>query len=99
VPQPLSQLATYMMAKNPGVRYQSAAIVAEQIAAFVDPNVLYAQPPPAPATLGNYEQFVRQKHAVLATPKKPAGIPVVIASGDTAPKGAAAPETGSSRCR
>jgi hypothetical protein len=85
VPQPLSQLVTYMMAKNPAVRYQSAAIVAEQIAAFVDPNVLYAQPPPAPATLANFEQFVRQKHAALAAPAKPATMPVVVkVAGDDA---------------
>ena len=57
VPQPLAQLVTYMMAKNPAVRYQSAAIVAEQIAAFVDPNVLYAQPPQPPATLAGFEQL------------------------------------------
>ncbi|HEX5102501.1 MAG TPA: protein kinase, partial [Pirellulaceae bacterium] len=74
VPQPLAQLVTYMMAKNPQVRYQSAAIVAEQIAAFVDPNVLYAQPPQPAATLGSFEQFVRQKHAALSAPKKPAGM-------------------------
>ena len=80
VPQPLAQLVTYMMAKNPAVRYQSAAIVAEQIAIFVDPNVLYAQPPQPPATLANFEHFVRQKHAALAAPK-PTGIPVVIATG------------------
>jgi hypothetical protein len=90
VPQPLAQLATYMMAKNPAVRYQSAAIVAEQIAVFVDPNVLYAQPPQPPATLANFEHFVRQKHAALAAPK-PAGIPVVVSAGaGAAGQGAAA---------
>ena len=41
VPQPLAQLVAYLMAKNPAVRYQSAALVAEQLAAFVDPAALY----------------------------------------------------------
>jgi eukaryotic-like serine/threonine-protein kinase len=93
VPQPLAQLVTYMMAKNPAVRYQSAAIVAEQIGAFIDPNVLYAQPPQPPATLAGFEQFVRQKHAALAAPKRPAGMPVVVSVGGAAgvsPSGAAA---------
>jgi serine/threonine-protein kinase len=37
VPQPLAQLVAYMMAKNATVRYQSAALVAEQLAPLVDP--------------------------------------------------------------
>lgn len=85
VPQPLAQLALYMMAKNPAVRYQSAAIVAEQISAFVDPQTLYAQPPQPPATLTGYEHFVRQKQAQLATPKRPAGVPAINTSGGSAP--------------
>jgi hypothetical protein len=95
VPQPLAQLAMYLMAKNPAVRYQSAAIVAEQISAFVDPQALYAPPPGAPATLPGFEQFVRQKHAQLAAPKRPATPAFAINTGDGAaaiPRGTAVAE-------
>lgn len=68
VPQPVGQIAAYMMAKNPAVRFPSAAIVAEQLAAFVDPASLYAQPPPAPATLGSFEHYLRHQQARLAQP-------------------------------
>jgi len=75
VPQPLAQLVAYMMAKNSTVRFQSAAMVAEQLGAYVDPAALYAQPPPPPATLATYEHYVRQKQARLveaAPPTAPA---------------------------
>jgi serine/threonine protein kinase len=55
IPQPLAQLVTYLMAKNPGVRYQSAAVVAEQLGMFVEPAAIRIQPPAEPPTLGAYE--------------------------------------------
>ncbi|MCI0361229.1 MAG: hypothetical protein L0211_22335, partial [Planctomycetaceae bacterium] len=61
VPQPLAQLVAYLMAKNPAVRYQSAALVAEQLAVFVEPAAIYAQLPPAAPTLASYEAYVRQR--------------------------------------
>lgn len=63
VPQPLAQLVTYMLAKNPQVRYQSPAIVAEQLSAFVDPAQLYANPPQPLPTQAGYEHWVQQKQA------------------------------------
>ena len=74
VPQPLAQLVAYMMAKNPAVRLQSAAIVAEQLAVFVDPAVIYLPPPQPPATLAVYEHFIRQKQLRLAQPQPAAAI-------------------------
>lgn len=71
VPQPLAQLVTYMLAKNPQVRYQSPAIVAEQLAPFIDPGLLYTNPPqPLPTQIG-YEHWVQQKQAQLAAAAAP----------------------------
>jgi eukaryotic-like serine/threonine-protein kinase len=66
VPPPLAQIVAYMMAKNPAVRFQSAVQVAEQLAHFVEPAALHAQPPAAPATLARYEQHVRTKQPLPA---------------------------------
>lgn len=67
VPPQLGQLVAFMMAKNPVVRFQSASIVAEQLAPFVDPQVLYLQPPPCPATQATYENWIAQKQSQLAS--------------------------------
>jgi hypothetical protein len=67
-PQPLAQLVAFMMAKNPAVRFQAAAIVAEQLTPFVDPQLAYLPPPPSPATLPSYEAWVRQKQVQLSAP-------------------------------
>ena len=77
VPQPIAQLVAYLMAKNPTVRYQQANVVAEQLAAFIDPQVLYLQPPPPPPSLPAYEAWIQQKQAALAA--KPAAAPVGMA--------------------
>jgi eukaryotic-like serine/threonine-protein kinase len=61
IPQPLAQLVTYLMAKNPSVRYQSGAIVAEQLGMFVEPAAIRVKPPAEPPTLAVYEQAVAQK--------------------------------------
>src|SRR6185369_16057137 len=45
VPQPLAQLVSYLMAKNPEMRYRSAAQVADQLALFVPPVGLSSAPP------------------------------------------------------
>ena len=66
VPPQLSQLVAFMMAKNPAVRFQSASLVAEQLTPFVDPQVLYLQPPAPPATQGAYENWISQKQGQLA---------------------------------
>ena len=66
VPPQLSQLVAFMMAKNPAVRFQSASIVAEQLTPFVDPQVLYLQPPSPLATQAAYENWIAQKQLQLA---------------------------------
>jgi eukaryotic-like serine/threonine-protein kinase len=71
VPQSLAQLVAYLMAKNPAVRYQSAALVAEQLAVFVEPAALYAQSPPTAPTLGRYVAYVRQKQPPALPPAPP----------------------------
>jgi serine/threonine protein kinase len=71
VPQPLAQLVTYMLAKNPQVRYQSPAIVAEQLAPFIDPAQLYANPAQPLPTQAGYEHWVQQKQAHLAAAAAP----------------------------
>ena len=80
VPQPLAQLVAFLMAKNASVRFQSAALVAEQLAPFVEPAARYAQPPAPPPTLANFESFVRQKQTQLASGAgRSAAVPVGVA--------------------
>ena len=89
VPQSLAQLVAYLMAKNASVRYQSAALVAEQLAPFVEPAALYVQPPPAQPTLGNYESYLRQKQTQQSAPARatavatPVGVAVAEARGES----------------
>lgn len=66
VPQPLAQLVTFLMAKNPSLRYQDAKTVAEQLAAFVDPALVHWPAPAAMPTLSAYEAAVRQSQARLS---------------------------------
>lgn len=66
VPAPIAQMVAYMMAKNSQVRYQQAAVVAEQLAQFVDPAQRNLQPPPAPQSLGAYQTWIKQKQSALA---------------------------------
>lgn len=94
VPQPLAQLVAYLMAKNATVRYQSAALVAEQLAPFIDPAALHALPPGPPPTLANYENFVRQKQAQLAATPARATAVVVAVSPMAAATAAPAPQAG-----
>jgi hypothetical protein len=75
VPQPLAQLVAYLMAKNPAVRYQSAALVAEQLAMFVEPAALYAQPPPPPPTLAGFEASLASKRPPVPPPPPTAATP------------------------
>ncbi len=75
VPQPLAQLVSYLMAKNPGVRYQSAAQVADQLALFIPPANLSAGPPPPPPTLAAYEKYLQQKPAAVVQPARPQPAP------------------------
>ncbi len=99
VPQPLGQLVAFMMAKNPASRYQHATIVAEQLSPFVDPAQLQIPSQSPPPTLAAFENWIKQKQAVLASaPVKavtstPAGgtLPNLNTSGAEATKSPAGP--------
>lgn len=67
VPKPVAQLVTFLMAKNPSLRYQDAQTVADQLAAFIDPAFAHLPPPPSLPTLPAYEAAIRQSQARLAT--------------------------------
>jgi serine/threonine protein kinase len=88
VPQPLAQLVSYLMAKNPSVRYQSAAQVADQLALFVPPASLSSGPPPPPPTLALYEQYLQKKSAPAVKPSarpQPASAAISQTASPTAP--------------
>jgi serine/threonine-protein kinase len=73
VPQPLAQLVMYLLAKNPQVRYQSAAIVAEQLTPFIDPSLVYSPPIQPLPTQAGYEHWIAQKLAQQAA-RQPAAV-------------------------
>jgi len=90
VGQPLAQLVAFMMAKNPAVRFQAAAIVAEQLTPFVDPLIAYLPLPPSPATLPGYEAWLRQRQAqvsapLVARPTQISEVPVASATSQSPP--------------
>ena len=101
---PLSQLVSYMTAKQPTGRYQQASVVAEQLAPFMDPQQLHAQPAPSPATIAAYEQAIQnkqtqsQQQAAVASAASAAVAPVVAVGAVAAGRaGAGAVTTSRSR--
>jgi hypothetical protein len=80
VPQPIAQIVTYLMAKNPSVRYQQAAVVAEQLTPFCDSGKLAIQPPPAAKSLPAYEKHLKSDFAA----DQPADAPLPPAVGGAA---------------
>jgi len=66
VPQPLSQVVAYLMAKNPAVRYQHLNQVIVQISPFVDSSRLNLASPKPPATLAAYERAIQQRQSNAA---------------------------------
>jgi serine/threonine protein kinase len=77
VPQPVAQVVAYMMAKNPAVRYQTAADVANALGPYVDHSVVTPLPALAVPTLPAYEGAIMAKRArqvtQFAAPSTPAG--------------------------
>jgi hypothetical protein len=65
VPPALGKVVAFAMAKKPSVRFQSGVALAEQLAQFIEPAALRAQPPAPPATLASYERTVQHKLASL----------------------------------
>jgi serine/threonine protein kinase len=66
VPPPIEQLVVYLLAKNPGMRYQDTVSVAEQLSAFIDPAVLKVTPPAPSPTLVAFESQLKQSAAAHA---------------------------------
>jgi len=58
VPQPLVKIVSYMMAKDPAVRYQSAAQVADALAPFIAPAALVWAVEAVPPTAAAYQSHL-----------------------------------------
>lgn len=65
VPPQLAQVVMYTMAKDPSIRYQSAAQLIEALTYFVDPRALQVIPQSAP-TLGPFLGWLREQPAIPA---------------------------------
>jgi serine/threonine protein kinase len=93
VPAAIGQVVAYMMAKNPAVRFQQAAIVSEQVAPFLDPAGLDLQPPAPPATQAIFEDWLAQQSAAVpvatGAPSAAAALPAVQTSPQIEVPGAA----------
>jgi serine/threonine-protein kinase len=72
IPAPLAQMVMYLMAKNPAVRYQDAQTVADQLAAFLDPQWLALPTASVYPTLPVYEQALHQTQLALAAQQQAA---------------------------
>ncbi len=83
VPPAVSQVAAYLMAKNPAVRYQHLNQVIAQISPFVDPSRLNLASPPPPATLVVYERAILQRTTTAGTATAP--LPVLPTGGGAGP--------------
>lgn len=70
VPHPLAQQVAFLMAKNASVRTQQAALVAEQLAPFVDPSKLQLPAQSPLPTQNAYENWIKQKQTVLSNVEK-----------------------------
>jgi hypothetical protein len=65
VPPQLAQVVMYTMAKDPAIRYQSAAQLIEALAFFVDPRAMQVVPQVAP-TLSPFLGWLREQPAIPA---------------------------------
>ena len=86
VPQPLTQVVAYLMAKNPAVRYQHLNQVIVQVSPYVDSNRLNVASPQPPVTLAAYERALQQRQPVAAATVPPR--PLRMAGPAAAPKAA-----------
>lgn len=72
IPRDMMQILQYLLAKNPGGRYQSAGDVAEALRPFVDATQLSPPLAEVPDTLGSYLQHLANESASQAPPAEPA---------------------------
>ncbi len=92
VPGAVAQMVAYMMAKNPGVRFQQAAIVSDQMTPYLDAAGLALQPPTPTATQLVYEQWLARQQVAATTPAAVGAAPAVAVAtpvGPTPPQAAA----------
>ncbi len=75
VPQTLARIVAYMMAKNPQVRYQQAAIVAQRLAPFIDSDSSARGRGSESPTLVQYERWVERRRAATPPAPPPATVP------------------------
>lgn len=98
-PPQLGQIVAYMMAKNPQLRFQEVAHVAEQLAAFINPTQLQTHPPTPLPTLAAFdhhlhakrEATIQRRHATRRAAPVGATAPVLAGGG----RGVAATATSS----
>jgi len=64
-PEQLAQVATYMMAKNPTVRFQNANQIVDALAPFVPPERRNPPRMVPSTTLDAFEQTLQQRRAIL----------------------------------
>lgn len=86
VPQGLTQVVAYLMAKNPAVRYQHLNQVIAQLSPFVDPSRLNVVSPKPSATQAVYERAIQQRQT--AAPGSAAPMPARPASSAAGPTAA-----------
>ena len=68
VEEPIEQIVTYMMAKRPELRYQTAGSIADQISNFADGPLAVAPPSPKPSTQADFENWLRNKPRLATIP-------------------------------
>ena len=94
VPQQVAQMVTYMMAKNPGVRYQQIDTVVEQLNTYVAPENLQPRPQTLPPTLHSFEHWIKQKQQSLShQPKPQAAVPGPTATQGPSPTAQVPPQS------
>jgi hypothetical protein len=99
IAQPIAQIVTYLMAKNPSVRYQQAMVVAEQLTPYCDSTRMLAQPPAPLPTLAAYEAQLRDAVAPYGdaggAPPTPPSVPSPSAQAFSSTAGAMPPTAAS----
>ena len=78
VPEAVEQLVSYLMAKNPGVRYQDVGTVIEQVAPFIDPTLLNPPVTTPAASLPSYEAALQTKQTAAPASRPVAGTPTQV---------------------